>query len=171
LSPHQVLTPLVTYDALTPWPLAAPGTRRRNDTVQVQPWISYSKHPVMCEIGFWYGSALWYDQTKSYLDFSIKFSTIQFYAIEHNSKSNCLIELKLYHTIPEVFVYVGENFQMNRRSLRACDIGQNRLYEFCYLFYFDSWTSYLKRIFFVKGCGSLMRTSWSCGHATHMQRH
>ena len=52
LSPHQVLTPLVTYDALTPWPLAAPGTRRRNDTVQVQPWISYSKHPVMCEIGF-----------------------------------------------------------------------------------------------------------------------
>jgi hypothetical protein len=34
-------------------------------------------------------------------------------------------------------------------------MGQQRLYEFCYLLHFDLWTSYLARIFFLKGCGSL----------------
>jgi hypothetical protein len=31
----------------------------------------------------------------------------------------------------------------------TCDIGQNRLYEFCYLLPFDMWTSYLARILFL----------------------
>ena len=47
---------------------------------------------------------------RSVLDFGIKFSTIQFYTIEDNSKSNHWIELKLYQRIPEVFVYNGVNF-------------------------------------------------------------
>jgi hypothetical protein len=34
-------------------------------------------------------------------------------------------------------------------------MGQQRLYEFCYLLSFDLWTSYLLRILFLKGCGSL----------------
>jgi hypothetical protein len=34
-------------------------------------------------------------------------------------------------------------------------MGQQRLYEFCYLLPFDLWTSYLARILFLKGCGSL----------------
>ena len=32
-------------------------------------------------------------QARSSLDFSVKFSTVQFYAIKHNSKSNCWIML------------------------------------------------------------------------------
>jgi hypothetical protein len=34
-------------------------------------------------------------------------------------------------------------------------MGQQGLYEFCYLLPFDLWTSYLARILFLKGCGSL----------------
>jgi len=49
-------------------------------------------------------------QVRSDSDFSIKFSTVQFYTIEHNSKSNYWIEHKLYHKIPEVLVYIGVNF-------------------------------------------------------------
>jgi len=72
------------------------------------------------------------NQARLDLDFDVKFSTVQLYAIEHNSKSNCWIELKLYQKIPEVFVYVGVNFQVNRSLEWTCDIGQNKLYEFCY---------------------------------------
>jgi len=39
-------------------------------------------------------------KARSVLDFGVKFSTIQFYAIEDNSKSNHWIELKLYQRIP-----------------------------------------------------------------------
>jgi hypothetical protein len=46
-------------------------------------------------------------QARSDLDFDIKFSIIQFYAIEHNSKLNHWIELKLYQKIPELCFYVG----------------------------------------------------------------
>jgi len=88
------------------------------------------------------------------LNFGVKLFTVQFYAIEHNSKSNCWIELKLYHKIQKV-LYVGVNFQVNRSSEMTCNIGQNRLYEFCYLLPFDLWTSYLVRIIFLKGCGFL----------------
>jgi len=72
-------------------------------------------------------------QPRSYSDFGVRVSTVQFYTIEHNFKSNYWIELKLYHKIPEVFVYVGVHFQVNPCSERTCDIGQNSLYEFCYL--------------------------------------
>jgi len=101
-----------------------------------------------------YGSALWYNP-RSDSDFDVKFSTVQFYTIKHNSKSNYWIELKLYQMIPEVFFYIRVNFQVNQSSERTCDIGQNRLYEFCYLLPFDLWTFYLVIILFVKRCGSL----------------
>jgi hypothetical protein len=45
--------------------------------------------------------------------------------------------LKLYQKIPEVCFYVRVNFQVNQRYEKTCDIGQNRLYEFCYLIPFD----------------------------------
>jgi hypothetical protein len=48
---------------------------------------------------------------------------------------------------------------MNRISRRKCDIGQNRLYKFCYLLHFDLCTFYLARIVFLQGCGSLFRES------------
>jgi hypothetical protein len=51
--------------------------------------------------------------------------------------------------------YVGLNFQINRSSEMHRNTGQQRLYEFCYLLPFDLWTSYLARILFLKGCGSL----------------
>jgi len=89
------------------------------------------------------------------LNFGVKLFTVQFYAIEHNSKSTCWTEFKLYHKIQKVLVYVGVNFQVNRSSEMTCNIGQNRLYEFCYLLPFDLWTSYLVRIIFLKGCGFL----------------
>ena len=55
-------------------------------------------------------------QARSDSDFGINFSTIQFYTIAHNSKSNHWIQLKLYLKIPEVFVYVGVNVQVNQSS-------------------------------------------------------
>ena len=88
-------------------------------------------------------------------NFDVKISTVQFYTIEYNSKSNRWIELKLYQQIPETFVYVGVNLQVSRILERTCDIGQNRLYKFCYLLPFNMWTSYLAKILFLKGCGSL----------------
>jgi hypothetical protein len=65
-------------------------------------------------------------QVKSDSDFGEKFSIVQFYAIEHNSKFNCWIKLKFDMKILEVMVYVEEKFQMNRSLGRTCDIGQNR---------------------------------------------
>ena len=94
-------------------------------------------------------------QARSDSDFGVKFSTVQVYAIEHNFKSYRWIELKLYSTILEVFVYVVVNFQVNRSSEMTCNIGKNRLYEFCNLLPFNLWTSYLARILFIKGCDSL----------------
>jgi len=94
-------------------------------------------------------------KARSDSDFGVRVSTIQFYAIKHNFKSNQWIELKLYHRILEVFVYVGVHFQVNPCSERSCDIDQNKLYEFWYLLPFDLWTSYLAKILFLQGCGSL----------------
>ena len=48
-----------------------------------------------------------------------------------------------------------------RSSGRICDIGQNRLYEFCYLLPFDLWTFYLAMILFLQGCDSLFWESLS----------
>ena len=101
-------------------------------------------------------------QARLDLDFSVKFYTVQFYVIEHNFKSNCWIKLKLYEKISEVFVYVGVNFQVNACLGKTCDIGQNRLYEFRYLLPFDSWTSYLAKIIFLQGSGSLFWEFPSC---------
>jgi len=46
-------------------------------------------------------------QARSDSDFGVKFSTVQFYAIEYNFKSNRWIELKLYQMIQDIFVYLG----------------------------------------------------------------
>jgi hypothetical protein len=51
--------------------------------------------------------------------------------------------------------YIGFKFPINRSLGRHRNIGQQRLYEFFYLLPFDLWTSYLARILFIKGCGSL----------------
>ena len=96
-------------------------------------------------------------QARSNSDFGVKFYTVQFYVIKHNSKSNRLIKLKLYKRISKVFFYVGINFQVNQSLKRTCDIAHNRLYEFCYLLPFNLWTFYLARILFLKGCSSLFR--------------
>jgi hypothetical protein len=76
-------------------------------------------------------------QVRSDSDFGLKFHIIQFYAIKHNSKSNRWIDLKFDMKILEVLVYVGVKFSMNRSLARTYDIGQNRLYKFCYLLPFD----------------------------------
>jgi hypothetical protein len=51
-----------------------------------------------------YGSQLKSDtiQLRSDSDFSVKFSFVQFYAIEHNSKSNRWIELKKRKKISKI---------------------------------------------------------------------
>ena len=51
--------------------------------------------------------------------------------------------------------YLGLKFQVNRSLGRYRNTGQQRLYECCYLLPFDLQTSYLARIPFLKGCGSL----------------
>jgi hypothetical protein len=53
-----------------------------------------------------------------------------------------------------MFSYLGLTFQVNRSPGRHRNTGQQRLYEFCYLFPFDLWTSYLAKILFLKGYGS-----------------
>ena len=63
--------------------------------------------------------------------------------------------LKFYMESPDMLSYFGLKFQVNLSSGRHWDTGQQRLYEFCYLLPFDLWTSYLARIIFLKGCGSL----------------
>jgi hypothetical protein len=63
---------------------------------------------------------------------------------------------------PDMLSYLGLNVQVNWSSERYLNTGQQRLYEFCYLLPFDSWTSYLARIF-LKGCGSLF---WKSTNST-----
>jgi hypothetical protein len=59
--------------------------------------------------------------------------------------------------------YLGVKFQVNYSSGRHHKMGQQRLYDFCYLLPFDLWTSYLARILFLKGCGSLF---WESTNST-----
>jgi hypothetical protein len=54
-----------------------------------------------------------------------------------------------------MFSYLGLKFYVNSISERHHNTGQQRLYEFCYILSFDLWTSYLARIYFLQGCGSL----------------
>jgi len=94
-------------------------------------------------------------QERSNSDFDVKYTTIQFYSNSHNSQSARWIKLKVYLESLDMFSYLGLKFQVNRSLGRHRNTGQQRLYEFCYLLSFDLWTSYLARILFLKGCGSL----------------
>jgi hypothetical protein len=94
-------------------------------------------------------------QTRSNSDFDVKCVTIQFYGNSYNSQSDCWIRLKFYMESLDMFYYHGFKFQIHWSSGRHRKTGQQRLYEFCYLLPFDLWTSYLPRILFLKGCGSL----------------
>jgi len=88
-------------------------------------------------------------------DFGAKSSTVQFCANEHISQSEYRIKLEFYEESPDILFYLGLKFQVIRSSGRLSNTGQNRLYEFCYLFHFDLWTSYLARIMFLQGSGRL----------------
>ena len=104
-------------------------------------------------------------QARSDSDFGVKFSTFQFYAIEHNFKSNRLIDLKLYQMILKVFFYVGVKVQGIGVQKRLAIEVKKWLYVFCYLLSFDLWTFYLVRILFLKGCGSLF---WKFSSSTRI---
>ena len=88
-------------------------------------------------------------------DFDVKCIAIQFYGKSHNSQSDHWIRLKFYMESPDMLSYLGFKFQINLSLRRHRNMGQKRLYEFCYLLPFDLWTSYLAKILFLKGCGSL----------------
>jgi hypothetical protein len=64
---------------------------------------------------------------------------------------------------PDIVSYLGLKFQVNRTLERHRNTGQQMLYEFCYLLPFNLWTSYLARILFLKGCGSLF---WESHNST-----
>ena len=102
-------------------------------------------------------------QERSNSDFDVKCATIQFYGNSHNSQSDSWIELKVYVESPNMLSYLGLKFQINRNLGRHQNTGQQRQYEFCYLLPFDLWTSYLARILFLKGCGSLF---WKSTNST-----
>ena len=102
-------------------------------------------------------------QARSNSDFDVKCATIQFYTKSHNSQSYHWIGLKFYVEAPDMFSYLGLKYHANRSSARHPNTGQQRLYEFCYLLSFDLWTSYLARILFLKGCGSLF---WKSPNST-----
>jgi hypothetical protein len=103
-------------------------------------------------------------QVRSNSDFDVKSAPIQFYRNSHNSQSDRWIELKVYVESPDTFSYLSlKSSQLYRSSRRHRNTGQQRLCEFCYLLRFDLWTSYLARILFLKGCGSLF---WKSTNST-----
>jgi flagellar basal body-associated protein FliL len=55
-------------------------------------------------------------QARSNSDFDVKSAPIQFHGNNHNSQSDRWIKLKLYVESPEMFSYLGVNFQVNRSS-------------------------------------------------------
>jgi len=61
--------------------------------------------------------------------------------------------------------YLELKVQVNQNLERHHNTGQYRLYKFCYLLHFDSWTFYLARIFFLKGCCSLF---WESPSSTNI---
>jgi len=83
-------------------------------------------------------------------DFDVKCAAIQFYGNNHISQFDRWIGMQFY-----IFSYLNLKFQGNWSSGRHHNMGQQRLYEFCYLLPFDLWTSYLARILFLQGYGSL----------------
>ena len=62
-----------------------------------------------------------------------------------------------------MFSYLGLKYHVNRSLERHPNMGQQRLYGFCNLLPFDLWTSYLAKILFLKGCGSLF---WESPNST-----
>jgi hypothetical protein len=94
-------------------------------------------------------------QERSNSDFDVKCVTIQVYSNSHNSQSNHWIKLTFYVESPDMVSYIGLKLQVNQSSGRHLNMGQQRLYEFCYLLSFDLWTSYLARILFLQGYYSL----------------
>jgi hypothetical protein len=70
---------------------------------------------------------------------------------------------KILRVYPDMLFYLRLKFQINRSSGRHYNTGQQRLYEFCHLFPFKLWTSYLAKILFLKGCGSLF---WESPNST-----
>jgi hypothetical protein len=69
---------------------------------------------------------------------------------------NMLDKMKINCSNPMIWVSNLSKFWVDLVSSgRHRNTGQHRLYEFCYLLAFDLWTSYLARILFLKGCGSL----------------
>jgi hypothetical protein len=94
-------------------------------------------------------------QERSNSDFDVKCATIQFYGNSNNSQSDRWIGLKVYMESSDMLSYVGLEFQGNRSLGRHRNMGHQSLYEFCYLLHFDLLTTYLARIIFLKGCGSL----------------
>jgi len=68
-------------------------------------------------------------------------------------------------------LYVGVSFQVNRSLETTSDIGQNRLYEFCYLLLFYLWTFYLAKIIFLRGCDSLFWESSSSTRIFKVMQH
>ena len=62
-----------------------------------------------------------------------------------------------------MFAYLGLKYHAHQSLARHSNMGQQRLYEFCYLLSFDLWTSYLARILFLKGCGGLF---WKSPNST-----
>jgi hypothetical protein len=64
-----------------------------------------------------------------------------------------------------MFSYLGLKFQVNQSLEKHHNTGPQRLYEFCYLFLFDLWTSYLARILLLQGCGSLF---WEISSSTRI---
>jgi len=95
-------------------------------------------------------------QERSNSDFDIKYATIQFYGNNHISQSDRWIELKFYVKSPDMLSY-------NQSSGRHLNMGQQGMYKFCYLLRFVLWTSFLARILFLKGCGSLF---WKSTNST-----
>jgi hypothetical protein len=109
------------------------------------------------------GAKLWYQimwtscdtiQARSNSDFDVKWATIQLYGNNHNSQSDRWIGLKVYMESPDMFSYLGLQFQINRSSARHRNTGQQRLYKFCYLLPFDLSTFFFARILFLKGRGN-----------------
>jgi hypothetical protein len=87
-------------------------------------------------------------------DSDVKCVIVQFHNNSHRSQFDRWIELKFNMGSPDMFSYLGLNFQISQSSGRHHNIGQKRLYKFCYLLPFNLWTSYLARILFLQGCGS-----------------
>jgi len=71
-------------------------------------------------------------QERSNSDFDVKCASIQFYGNSHNSQFDSWIELTFYVESPDMFSYLGLKLHVNWSSGRHRNMGQQRLYKFCY---------------------------------------